>query len=435
MVEVNAALPGVEPRTKAKNVAVIGFGNVGTGVIDILYRKKVPGLKLSKVVVQHTEKPRSVAIPASYLTTDVKLIINDPKIDIVVELMGGFEPAKGILLDALRNGKDIVTANKGLIAREGHQIFRLATDLGRCVGFRGALVGCYRLIYELSQAEATTKRIKRIYAILNGTCNYILSTMTREGKEFEQALREAQEKGYAERDPSEDIDGIDTAFKTRILLGLISNSYGPLSKDFAVEGIRNITADDIRYATELGYSIKLLGVIEQREEAFYVGVYPAMMPKTSLLGSIEGADNGIEIEDEYGIVSGLIAPGAGTYPTAEAIIQDLVDIATGRMLPTPDPQKTITLASTGDLKRRYYARFSVVDEPGTLAQICNIFWKYNISIAAIIQKEATSKEFVPLVMTTHLAKERDLQAAIEKVDNLDVVKAKTNIIRILGAQV
>jgi homoserine dehydrogenase len=417
---------------KPKKIAVVGFGNIGTGVVDILYHKGVAGLELARVCDIDIETKRPVALPASYLTTDWQSVISSPEIDIVVELIGGIEPARSILLAALNNGKDIVTANKKLLAQQGEQIFRLASTSNRRIGFRASFVGCHSLIHEFEQAGTAAKKFRRIYAILNGTCNYILSTMSREGKGFEEALREAQQKGYAESDPSDDIDGIDTANKIRILLGLISNSYqaaGP----FPVEGIRKVTAQDIQYATELDYSVKLVGVIEQKKGIFDVSVHPALVPRVSLLGSLAGAYNGTELEDEYGIVSGLIAPGAGTYPTADAVIKDLLDIAEGRTLPMPNSAEDLVLGSAEAVERRYYLRFSVVDQAGVLAQICNIFWKYNISIAAVIQKEAVSEEFVPLVMTTHLAKEGQLQAAIDEVDKLDVVKAGTKIIRILNA--
>ncbi len=417
---------------KTKKVAVIGFGNIGSGVVELLYQRGVTGLELSRVADIDLKKKRSVVLPASYLTTDWRQVVSDPEIDIVVELIGGIEPAKSILLQALQNGKDIVTANKMLLAQEGHQIFKLASTLKRRVGFRASFVGCHSLIHEFGQAGTAAKKFKRIYAILNGTCNYILSTMASEGKGFEEALRGAQEKGYAEADPSDDIDGIDTANKIRILLSLISNSYHTI-KSLSIEGIRDITAQDIQYATELGYAIKLVGVIEQKEDIFSAGVYPALIPMPSLLGSLEGAYNGIELEDEYGVVSGLVAPGAGTYPTADAVIKDLLDIAEGKALPAPNSARVVVLGSTEAAERRHYLRFSVADEAGVLAQICGIFWKYNISIAAVIQEEAVSREFVPVVMTTHLAREGDLRAAIEKVDKLGVIKAKTKIIRILSA--
>jgi homoserine dehydrogenase len=417
---------------KSKKVAVIGFGNIGTGVVELLYKKGVAGLELVKVADIDLERKRPVALPATYLTTNWKEVVGDPGVDIVVELIGGIEPAKSILLQAVQNGKDVVTANKMLLAQEGHQVFQMASSLGRRVGFRASFVGGHSFIHEFRQAGAAAKKIRRLYAILNGTSNYILSTMSGEGKGFEKALGEAQAKGYAESDPSDDIDGIDTANKVRIILGLISNSYSaPVS--FPVEGIRGVTAQDIQYAAELGYCIKLVGIIEQRGDVFNAGVYPAMMPEASLLGSLEGAYNGVEVEDEYGVVSGLVAPGAGTYPTADAVVKDLLDIAEGRILPMPDSSKALALGSNEAVERRYYLRFSVANQAGVLAQICNVFWKYNISIAAVIQKEPVSKEFVPVVMTTYLAREGDLRATVDEVDKLDVVKASTRIIRILSA--
>lgn len=415
-----------------KKVAVIGFGTIGTGVVKLLAEKVITGLELTRVVDKELARKRPVTIPASYLSRDWRPVVSDPEIDIVVELIGGIEPAKSILLAALENGKDVVTANKMLLAQEGQSVFQLASTRHRLVGFRASFVGAHQLIHEFCHSGTATKKFRRIYAILNGTCNYILSTMSNEGKGFEEALREAQGKGYAESDPSDDIDGIDTANKIRILLGLISNSYH-LVAPFSIEGIRDIALQDIQYATELGYSVKLVGVIEQNEGIFNVSVHPALVPRASLLGSLEGAYNGIELEDEYGIISGLVAPGAGTYPTADAVIKDLLDIAEGRTMPMPSSAQELTLGSTEAVERRYYLRFSVVDQAGVLAQIFAIFWKYNISIAAVIQKEAVSKEFVPVVMTTHLAKEGDLQAAIDKADELNVVKARTRIMRILNA--
>lgn len=414
-----------------KNIAVIGFGNIGTGVVELLYRKGIAGLKLVRVVDTDLEKKRPITLPADYLSRDWREAVSDPGIDVVVELIGGIEPARTIQIAALQKGKDVVTANKKLLAREGQNIFQMAANLDRRLGFRAAFVGCHSLIHEFRQAGTAAKKFRRIHAILNGTSNYILSTMTREGKTFEEALKEAQAKGFAEADPSDDIDGLDTANKVRILLALIANSY-QRAGDFPVEGIRDISAQDIRYAGELGYSVKLVGVIEPKDGVFYVSVRPALVPQISLLGSIDGAYNGTETEDEYGVVSGLVAPGAGTYPTADAVIKDLLDIAEGRPMPMPDSARPLALGSGEKEERRYYLRFSVVDQAGVLARICNIFWNYNISIAAVIQKEATSKDFVPVVITTHLAREGDMMTAITEVDKLPVVKARTKVIRILA---
>ena len=418
--------------SSVKKVAIIGFGNIGVGVVRALYEKGVNGLELVKVVDIDLKKRRPVKIPKDMLTDDWKSVVNDPEIDIIIELIGGIEPAKTIQIQALKNGKDIVTANKKLLAAEGKDIFSLAARLGRKVGFRASFVGCHSLIHEFQQAGAATKQFKRIYAILNGTSNYILSTMSRDDKSFKEALKEAREKGFAERDPSDDIDGNDTANKIRILVNLITNSYQKVP-EFTVEGIRDITSQDIEYAAELGYAIKLVGVIEEMNDTFAVGVHPALLPEYSLLGSLEGAYNGTELEDEYGVISGLVAPGAGVYPTTDAVVKDLADIVEGRPMPMPTSKKALVLGSTAEAERRYYLRFSVANHAGVLAQICNIFWKYNISIAGVIQKEPVSTKFVPIVMTTYLAKEKDMQEALREVDKLPMVKVATKLIRILSA--
>lgn len=417
---------------ETKKVAVVGWGNIGIGVVELLYKKKIAGLELVKVCDIDLETKRNVELPQDYLTKDWHQVVEDPDIDIIVELIGGIEPAMSIQMESLKQGKDVVTANKKLLAKEGESIFEQVIDLGRKIGFRASFVGGHALIHELGLAGTAAKKFRKIYAILNGTSNYILSTMTRDGKSFEEALKEAQEKGYAEADPSDDIDGKDTESKIRIMLGLISNSYS-YAGPFPVEGVRDISLQDIQYADELDYSVKLVGVIEPEQGVFNVAVHPAMVPKMSLLGSLEGPYNGTELEDEYGVVSGLVAPGAGTYPTADAVIKDLLDIAEGRLLPRPSSADMISLGSSDEVRRRYYLRFSVVDQPGVLAQITDIFWKYNINISAVIQKDPALKGLVPVVMTTYLAREGDLVKAIEKVDKLDVIKDKTRIIRILNA--
>jgi homoserine dehydrogenase len=415
-----------------KKIAVIGFGNIGSGVVKALYEKVVAGLELVKVIDIDLEKKRPVKIPRKMLSPHWQTAVNDPQIDIIVELIGGIEPAKTILTRAIEKGKDVVTANKMLLAQEGEYLFSLASEAGRKVGFRASFVGCHSLIHEFQQAGTAAKKFRRIYAILNGTSNYILSTMTRDNKTFKEALKEAQESGFAESDPSDDIDGIDTANKIRILLNLITNTYCR-APDFQIEGIRNITPQDIQYAGELGYTIKLIGVIEQIGDVVVVGVHPALMSQTSLLGSLQGAYNGTELEDEYGMISGLVAPGAGVFPTTDAVIKDLIDIAEDRPVPMPTSSEPLVLGSTGNVERRYYLRFSVNNQSGVLAQITNIFWKYNISISGVIQKEPVSSKFVPIVMTTYKAKEKDIQGAIKDVDKLKVVKAATRMIRILSA--
>jgi len=389
-------------------------------------------MELAKVIDVDLDRKRTVKVPKRLMSPHWQTAINDPKIDVIIELIGGIEPARTILTRAMEKGKDVVTANKMLLANESEQIFSTAAKLGRRVGFRASFVGCHSLIHEFEQAGTAAKKFRHIYAILNGTSNYILSNMAREGKSFRDALREAQEIGLAESNPSDDIDGIDTANKIRILINLITNTYKSVP-NFYVEGIRDIITQDIQYAEELGYAIKLVGVIEQINGAFAVGVHPALLPQASLLGSLQGAYNGTELEDEYGVISGLVAPGAGVSPTTDAVMKDLVDISEGRPLPMPASDNPLVLASTEQSERRYYLRFSVTNQAGVLAQICNIFWKHSISIAGVIQKEPVSERFVPVVLTTYLAKEKQIQSAIREVDKLSVIKAPTRLIRILSA--
>ncbi len=416
----------------AKKVAVVGFGNIGAGVVDALYNRGVAGIELARVVDIDIETPRPVKVPREMLSTDWREAVDDPEIDIVIELIGGIEPAETIVTEALRKGKDVVTANKMLLAHRGETIFSLASELGRQVGLRAGFVGCHTLIHEFQQAGVSAKAYRRVYAILNGTSNYILSTMTSDGKGFEEALREAQAQGLAEPDPSDDVDGEDTANKLRLVMSLITNSYR-MVQDIPVEGIRKVTIQDIGYADELGYAIKLVGIIEQANGTHHVAVHPALVPKTSLLGSLQGASNGTEIEDEYGVVSGLVAPGAGVAPTANAVVKDLLDIVGGKGLPMPNSAHELTLGKTGDAMRRYYLRFSVDDHAGVIAQIGKIFWDHDISIAGVIQKESASEDFVPLVITTRLAREGNVQEAVAEVDQLKVVRAATRMIRVLSA--
>lgn len=415
-----------------KKVAVIGFGNIGAGVVDALYNRGVAGIELTRVVDIDIETPRPVTVPREMLSTDWHEAVDDPEIDIIIELIGGLEPAGTIIVEALKKGKDVVTANKHLLAHRGESIFSLASELDREIGFRAAFVGCHSLIHEFQQAGVSARPYRRVYAILNGTSNYILSTMTRDGKGFDEALREAQAQGLAEPDPTDDVDGNDTANKIKLVLALITNSYRMVT-DVPIEGIRGITTQDIGYARDLGYAIKLVGIIEQADGAYHVAVHPALVPATSLLGSLQGANNGTEVEDEYGVVSGLVAPGAGVTPTAKTVVKDLLDIVAGKHLPMPGSDDELTLVATEEARRRYYLRFSISDQAGVLAQIGKILWDNDISISGVIQEESDGGDFVPVVMTTHLAREGNLQTAVSEVDRLDVVRAPTQMIRILNA--
>lgn len=418
-------------REKPLKVAVVGLGVVGSGIVERLVNGSLPQLALAKVVVKDSRKVRAVKLPAGTITSDVEEVLKDPGIDIVVEVMGGLEPATDIILRALRSGKHIITANKVVIAEKSGIIFPEALKRKLSVGLRGTFVGCSPLIHDLS-ARLKEGKIRRISAILNGTSNYILSEMEERNSEFQTVLKEAQEKGYAEKDPSQDIDGVDTAYKLHIILGLTYNTYNIYNLRHAVpvEGIRDITLQDIQYARELGFNIRLLGVIEARNANIYARVFPALVKEDSMLGSTKGANNAIEIEDEWGVVSGLIAPGAGKEPTASALSKDLLDIARGTGTLMPQGDQEIKLGDPLELNSRFYLRFTVTDRPGVLAQIAKVFWDYNISIAAVIQKPSEMAERVPVVMLLHPSIERNVFQAIKTIDRLPFIIKETKVIRI-----
>jgi len=418
-------------RERPLKVAVIGFGIVGAGIIERLVNGSMPQLVLSKVVVKDPKKARAIKLSPGTLTASVEEVLKDPEIDIVIEVIGGLEPATDIILRALRSGKHVITANKMAIAEKGGLIFPEALKRKLSIGFRGTFVGCSPLIHDLS-ARLKEGKIRRISAILNGTSNYILSEMSERNSEFQTVLKEAQDKGYAEKDPSQDIDGIDTAYKLHIILGLTYNTYNiyNLRKVVPVEGIRAVTLQDIQYAGELGFHIRLLGVIEAINSKVYARVFPALVKDDSLLGSTKGANNAIEVEDEWGVISGLIAPGAGKEPTATALSKDLIDIARGSGTLMPEGEQEIKLGDPLELNSRFYLRFTVTDKPGVLAQIAKVFWDYNISIAAVIQKPSELAEQVPLVMLLHPSKEKNVFEAIRSIDKLPFIIRETRVIRI-----
>jgi homoserine dehydrogenase len=419
------------PKVKTKRVAVIGFGNIGSGVIELLLKKEYPELELCKIAVKHLDKKRPIFVPDGMMIDNFEGILNDSDIDIIVEVTGEKKIAKDIILRALRNGKDVVTANKAVIARYGQEIFREASKQGCKVGIRGTFVGCYPLVPELN-ARFQEKTIKNIVAILNGTTNFILSSMTKENMDFQTALRLAQQEGYAEPDPTEDVNGIDTANKIRILLGLTNNSVNVVT-DIPHEGITEIETQDIIYSKELGYVFKLVGIISHKDENVFAGVFPVLVKVNSFLGSTSGANNAIEIEDNLNVVWGFIAPGAGKYPTAKAIIGDLSNIAKGIDIPIPKSEEAIILKDIADVASKFYLRLTVVDRPGVLAQISKILANYNISIAAVRQEEQIFAESVPLIILSHPTTGTNVASAVKEIDELPIVKEQTKIFRVFEA--
>jgi homoserine dehydrogenase len=428
------------------NIGIIGFGIVGSGTAkvllankDILKERLGFELNLRRIADLDITTDRGIKIPEGVLTTDVNLLFNDPEIDIVVELIGGIKPAKDFILKAIQNGKHVVTANKALLATHGTDIFNAAREKGVEVGFEASVAGAIPIIKVMKEG-LIANRIKAIYGIINGTSNYILTKMTDENVEFADALKEAQALGYAEADPTFDIEGIDTAHKLTILATL---SYGiPLSfGSVHIEGISKITAQDINFASELGYKVKLLAITKEVEGEIELRVHPTMLPKDYLIAKVDGPFNAIYVEGDATGSTMYYGRGAGSVPTGSAVVSDIADIARniqknaiGRVPTIPNIAGEVRIRKMDDIASRYYFRFSALDKPGVLSKISGILGNHNISITSVIQKGRMVGEAVPLVVLTHEAKEKDMRQAIEEIDKLQVVMGKTVIIRVEGKE-
>ncbi len=428
------------------NVGIIGFGTVGTGTVRILLENKDVlkerigfEISLKRIADIDIKRDRGVNIPEGVLTADVDAVLTDPDIDIVVELIGGIRPAKDFIIKAIRNRKHVVTANKALLATEGADIFDAARKSGVEVGFEASVAGAIPIIKVMKEG-LVANRIKAVYGIINGTSNYILTKMTDENVEFSDALKEAQKLGYAEADPTLDIEGIDTAHKLTILASL---AYGiPLSyKSIYVEGISGISSQDIAFASELGYKVKLLAIAKESKGEIELRVHPTMLPKEYLIAKVDGPFNAIYVDGDVTGSTLYYGRGAGSVPTGSAVVSDIVDIArniqkeaVGRVPTLPGSSGERKIKKIDDIVSRYYFRFFALDKPGVLSKISGILGNYNISIASVIQKGRRIGEAVPLVVLTHEAKEKDVRRAINEIDRLSVVMDKTVFIRVEGRE-
>jgi homoserine dehydrogenase len=430
---------------KKIQVGLLGFGTVGSGMVKILLENREviesrlgASLALKRIAVHDLEKDRGVAVDASLLTTNAEMVIDDPEVDIVVELIGGYEPAKTLMLRAIENGKQVVTANKALLAAYGGEIFSAASQKGVEVGFEASVGGGIPLIRSMKEG-LVANRIESLFGILNGTANYILTKMTDQGIPFSEVLKEAQALGYAEADPTFDIEGIDTAHKLTVLLAI---AYGvPIdSKAVYTEGISKVTPLDIKFMKEFGYRIKLLAISKDDGGAIEARVHPTLIPDDSMLANVNEAYNALYIQgDAVGNVM-LYGPGAGMMPTGSAVVSDLVDVArnvlrgaVGRVPSVgyqPAGMKTRRIRSIEELQAKYYFRFSAEDRPGVLSKISGILANHQISIKSVHQKGRDLVGAVPIVMITHEAKEAAVRTALSEIDQLEVVKDKTVLIRI-----
>ena len=429
-------------RGNAIGVGMIGMGVVGGGVARILqdradHFRSVRGvdLQLRRVAVRDLGKPRTVAFPSEVMVDDAQKVIDDPDVQIVIEVMGGIQPAHDFCLSALKAGKDVVSANKALLAEHGNDLFGEAARSGVEVAFEASVCGGIPIIRALKDG-LVANRIESLYGILNGTTNYILTRMTDDGGDFESALAMAQDKGFAEADPTMDVDGTDAAQKLallcRIAFGLELDS-----SDILKQGISHIRSIDIDFARELGYTIKLLAIAKVRQGRIEARVHPAMVPSGTMLANVKDEFNAVEVLGNAVGPQVFHGRGAGQMPTASAVVSDLVDMAERRLAGCngsrePVPCAAAKIVPPEEIHTGAYCRFTVHDRPGVLAQIAQIFSEQEISIATVIQQGRSEVEggSVPLIMTTHDAPEAAMRRAVAAIDQLPVIQEPSQVVRI-----
>ena len=426
-------------------VGLIGWGTVGCGVIEVLRQNAEViesrlgvRLELKRVADIDLDRPRPVSVPREKLTTRAEDVLNDPDIQIVIELMGGLGAAKGFIIQALENKKHVVTANKALLAHAGNELFEIAARNDRTIGFEAAVAGGIPFIKSLREGLAGN-RIDTIFGILNGTANFILTRMTRQGLSFQDALQKAQQKGYAEANPALDIEGADTAHKLAIASAIAFGT--PIQFDQVyVEGITHIDPIDIQFGEEFGYRLKLLAIARNLDDQLEMRVHPTLIPRDHVLAGVDGAYNAVHVHGNAVGNIMLYGLGAGMMPTGSAVVSDLIDLArdilgnTPTRIPPlafrPEKLKEAVIKPISGVTTCYYLRFAALDRPGVLSRIAGILGKNQISIASVIQKGRQVEEAVPIVMITHEALESSMQKALAEINQLEVVAGPTQVIRI-----
>jgi homoserine dehydrogenase len=434
---------------KTINVGLLGCGTVGTGVAklvidsrEVIDARLGATLNLKRVADIDIETDRGIQFSEGVLTTDANSVVNDPDIDIIIEMIGGEGIAKELILKAIENGKQVITANKALLASQGNALFKAAAEKGVDLAFEAAVGGCMPIIKAMRES-LVANRIQSMIGILNGTCNYILTKITEERSAFGDALTEAQTRGYAEADPTLDVEGIDTAHKIAILTALAYGMEINLPQVY-IEGITRITPLDVEFAEHFGYRIKLLAISKNHGDKIEARVHPTMIPFGNLLSNVSGTVNAVMVSgDAVGDIM-LYGRGAGMMPTASAVISDVVDIArnlmakTTRRIPALSFQKNhiqnIKIMSMDEIVTHYYFRFAALDRPGVLSKISGVLGNHDISIQSVQQKGRKTDGSVPVVMVSHLAKEVDVQKALTEINHLDVVSDKPVLIRIEDEQ-
>lgn len=427
------------PAVRTVGVGLIGLGTVGGGVCRILQTRaaqieKRTGLRLvlRRVCVRSLSKRRDVRVRRSLVTSDWRRVVRDPSVDVVVELIGGLHPAREILLESLEAGKHVVTANKALLAERGDDIFAAARRNGRRIGFEASVCGGIPILKSLKEGLASNE-IERFLGIVNGTCNYILSAMSGRGIGFDEALAQAKAQGYAEQDPTLDIDGIDSAHKLAVLARLAFGVAAPL-ESIHVEGIRRLSSVDIEYARQLGYAVKLLAVGRRTAGGFELRVHPALLPKHHPLAGVDGVYNAVFLHADQAGDLLFYGRGAGRYPTASAVMGDLIEIAafSGSNAPADAASTRAVRARAlpaGESVNKFYLRFQAVDRPGVLGMIARELGRGGISILSVHQKESHVSRSVPIVILTYDAREKDLRRALARIDARPQIASKTVVMR------
>ncbi|MDU4938520.1 MAG: homoserine dehydrogenase [Clostridium sp.] len=427
---------------KKVKIALLGLGNVGRGVWNILQmngeeimKRSGCQVEVAKILVRDPSKARAVKVPEELITTDFDEILNDDSIKIIVEVMGGIEPAKEFILKSLSKKKHIVTANKMLLATYGDELFKKADEEEVMLNYEASVAGGIPIIQAINES-LTANKIENLYGIINGTTNFILSKMELEGSDFDDVLKEAQEKGYAEADPTSDIEGFDAQYKLAILSSL---AFGTKVKidDVYREGITKITSKDIRYAKDFGLVIKLLAIAKEIDGKLQLRVHPTMIPDTHPLANVHDSFNAVFIKGNAVDDLMFYGRGAGDLPTGSAMVADIVsilrsDVDTENRLPVEKNNLWHKeIGEINDITSRYYIRTTVTDRPGVLGEITAIFGRHGVSLRSVIQRgRVKNEEEVGLVLVTHYTKEEQLQGAINEVKDMESVKEINNMIRI-----
>jgi homoserine dehydrogenase len=431
---------------KPINVGLLGIGTVGGGTFTVLQRnceeitrRAGRPIRITVVADKNLELAKQLTGGACRLTDDAFSVVSDPEVDIVIELIGGYGVAKQLVMQAIANGKHVVTANKALLATHGNEIFKAAQDKGVMIGFEAAVAGGIPIIKAVREG-LTANRIEWIAGIINGTTNFILSEMRDKGLSFDTVLKEAQRLGYAEADPTFDIEGVDAAHKITLLASLAFGIPVQFEKAY-IEGISKLDAVDIKYAEQLGYRIKLLGIARRTPEGIELRVHPTLIPTKRLIANVEGAMNAVLVQADAVGATLYYGKGAGAEPTASAVIADLVDITrmhtadpenrVPHLAFQPDAMVDLPILPISEVVTSYYLRLRVQDQPGVLADITRILADEQISIDAVIQKEPADGETqTDLIMLTHQTREKHIKAAIEKIEALGVVAGHVTKLRL-----